>query len=298
MAERYELHKGDVGFPSMIAQEDSVRADTLFVYGSLDVFDCDTVSIIGARRATPYGIAIAEMAGRIAAESGIVVVSGGALGCDHAASRAALDAGGRTIIVSGCGADKIYPRSSTDIFTDAVRTGGAIVSLERWGSEPRRYNFPKRNVIIAALSPVLLVAEAGERSGTMSTVDAALELSRTIYAAPGSIFSPNSQGANRLVRDGAYPIVSESDLEMRLSLDYGVLRVVTQGESREVGEVMSALIASPARPDDLAPRLGQSVLTLLRTLSDYESKGIVERLPDGRYALTAQAYQQYRTSTQ
>ena len=296
MAERYELHKGDACFPSMISQEDSVRVDTLFVQGSLGVFDCDTVSIIGARRATPYGIAIAEMAGRIAAESGIVVVSGGALGCDHAASRAALDAGGRTIIVSGCGADKIYPRSSTDIFTDAVRTGGAIVSLERWGSEPRRYNFPKRNVIIAALSPVLLVAEAGERSGTMSTVDAALELGRTIYAAPGSIFSPNSQGANRLVRDGAYPIVSESDLEMRLSLDYGVLRVVTQDEGREVGEVMSALIASPARPDDLAPRLGQSVLTLLRTLSDYESKGIVERLPDGRYALTAQAYQQYRTT--
>lgn len=296
MAQRYELHKGDAGFPSMIAQEDSVRAETLFVQGSIDVFDCNTVSIIGARRATPYGVAIAEMAGRIAAESGIVVVSGGALGCDHAASRAALDAGGRTIIVSGCGADKIYPRSSSDIFTDAVRTGGAIVSLERWGSEPRRYNFPKRNVIIAALSPVLLVAEAGERSGTMSTVDAALELGRTIYAAPGSIFSPNSQGANRLVRDGAYPIVSESDLEMRLSLDYGVLRVVTQGESHEVGEVMSALIASPARPDDLAPRLGQSVLTLLRTLSDYESKGIVERLPDGRYALTARAYQQYRTS--
>ena len=93
MVERYELHKGDAGFPSMIAQEDSVRAETLFVQGSLDVFDCNTVSIIGARRATPYGVAIAEMAGRIAAESGIVVVSGGALGCDHAASRAALDAG-------------------------------------------------------------------------------------------------------------------------------------------------------------------------------------------------------------
>lgn len=298
MESRHELERDQEEFPKAIASEESVRAERLYVLGDPGVFDSDTVSIIGARRATPYGIAIAEMAGRIAAESGIVVVSGGAMGCDYAASRAALDAGGKTIIVSGCGADKVYPSSSRDIFHDAVEGGGAVVSLECWGAGPRPYTFPRRNVIIAALSPVLLVAEAGERSGTMSTVDAALELGRTIYAAPGSIFSPNSQGANRLIRDGAFPIVSESDLEMRLSLDYGVLRVVTEHESRQVGEVISALIASPARPDDLAPRLGQSVLTLLRTLSDYESRGIVERMPDGRYALTARAYQEYRSSAQ
>lgn len=292
--ERLELQRGESGFPRSLAEAEGVRADRLYVLGDPGVFEQSSVSIIGARRATPYGEAIAQMAGRIAAESGIVVVSGGAMGCDHAASRAALDAGGRTVIVSGCGADRVYPASSADIFHDAVSKGGAVVSLEPWGAGPRPYTFPRRNVIIAALSPVLLVAEAGERSGTMSTVDAALELDRTIYAAPGSIFSPNSQGANRLIGEGAAPILSEADLEMRLSLDYGVLRVVSPGVPRQVGEVVSALVSSPMRPDDLATRLGQSVLTLLRTLADYEARGIVERLPDGRYSLTSEAYQGYR----
>ncbi len=292
MTQRYELRPEDEAYPSPIREEDGVRAPVLYVVGDPEVLEGPKVSVIGARRATPYGIAVSEMSGRIAGECGITVVSGGAMGCDHAASRAAIDAGGRTVIVSGCGADRIYPRSSTDIFRDAVRCGGAIVSLEPWGTPPAKYTFPKRNVIIAALSPVLLVAEAGERSGTMGTVDAALEMGRTIYAAPGSIFSPYSQGTNRLIRDGAFPITSESDLEARLSLDYGVLRVVAQGTSRQVGEVVSALRASPMRPDELAPRLGQTVLTLLKTLTDYETRGIVEHLPDGRYSLTSRAYQE------
>lgn len=293
MSGMLELRPDDELYPRMI-RDSGARADVVYVNGDPEVLNEPSVSIIGARRATPYGLAISEMAGRIAGECGIVVVSGGALGCDHAASRAAIDAGGKTVIVAGCGADRIYPQSSCDVFRDAVEHGGAVLSIVPWGTPPSRYTFPKRNVIIAALSPTLLVAEAGERSGTMGTVDAALEMGRTIYAAPGSIFSPYSQGTNRLIRDGALPITSESDLEARLSLDYGVLRVVAQGEPRKVGEVVSALLASPMRPDELATRLDQSVLTLLRTLADFEARGIVEHLPDGRYSLTTQAYLQYR----
>ena len=218
------------------------------------------------------------------------------MGCDHAASRAAIDAGGKTVIVAGCGADRVYPASSSDIFHDAVDTGGAVISMERWGTPPMTHTFPKRNVLIAALSPVLLVAEAGERSGTMSTADAALQMDRTIYAVPGSIFSPNSQGTNRLICEGALPLCSEVDLETRISMDYGLLRVIADGVEGHMGEVISALVASPYRPDELAVRLGQSVLTLLQTLTDYEAHGVVERLPDGRYALSAKAYQAYRTT--
>ncbi|MBR3327000.1 MAG: DNA-protecting protein DprA [Atopobiaceae bacterium] len=294
--ERWELKQDDELFPSMLREEMTAHISVLYGRGNAEVLNEPCISVIGARRATPYGIAIAEMAGRVAAESGVVVVSGGAMGCDHAASRAALDAGGRTVIVAGCGADRVYPASSRDVFEGALEHDGAVVAIESWGTPPQKHTFPKRNVVIAALSPVLLVAEAGERSGTMSTADAALALDRIIYAAPGSIFSPTSQGTNRLICEGALPICSEVDLETRLSMDYGVLRVMADGVTPQMGELISALVATPLRPDDLAPRLGQSVLTLLCTLADYESRGIVEHLPDGRYGLTARAYQEYRTS--
>lgn len=294
--ERWELKRGDKLFPQTLNGDATRHIHTLYVRGNPEALGGENLSVIGARRATPYGIAIAEMAGRIAAESGITVVSGGAMGCDHAASRAALDAGGRTVIVSGRGADGVYPASSADIFHDAVESGGAVVSLCPWGAPPTKYTFPQRNVVIAALSPVLLVAEAGERSGTMSTANAALEMDRTIYAVPGSIFSPNSTGTNRLVTEGALPVCSEVDLEMRISMDYNVMRVVMEGVESEMGEVASALAASPWRPDELAARLGQSVLTLLKTLADYEARGIVVHLPDGRYSLSSEAYQQYRTT--
>ncbi|MDO4798360.1 MAG: DNA-processing protein DprA [Coriobacteriales bacterium] len=293
MAQRHELRPNDERYPQVLREEEGVRADVLYVLGDPDVLQEPMVSIIGARKATPYGIAAAQIAGRIAGECGITVVSGGAMGCDYAASRAALDAGGKAVVVCGSGADRIYPASSEDVFRDAVARGGAIVGIEPWGTPPAKYTFPKRNVIIAALSPVLLVAEAGERSGTMGTVDAALEMGRTIYAVPGSIFSPTSQGTNRLIRDGALPIASEPDLEARLSLDYGVLRIIAPHESRAANEVISALSANPMRPEELAPRLEQTVLTLLRTLTDYEAQGIVEHLPDGRYSLTARGYQEY-----
>lgn len=295
--QRWELRRGDELFPKALESDATRQISVLYGIGNPEALGGDCISIIGARRATPYGTAIAEMAGRIAAESSICVVSGGAMGCDSAASRAALAAGGTTVVVSGCGADQVYPQSSADVFAGAVDTGGAVVSLSPWGSPPTKFSFPKRNVVIAALSPVLLVAEAGERSGTMSTANAALEMDRIIYAVPGSIFSPTSTGTNKLVTEGALPICSEVDLEMRISMDYGVLRVVMEGVTSEMGEVASALAASPWRPDELAARLGQSVLTLLRTLADYESRGIVERLPDGRYSLTSEAYQQYRTSS-
>lgn len=292
---RWEINSEDELFPACLKDGLSVQVDTLYGIGNPEALAETSISIVGARSASPYGIAISQMAGRIAAESGITVVSGGARGCDYAALRAALDAGGKAVIVSGCGADRIYPRSSEDVFRETVAHDGCVVSMEPWGTSPLPFLFPKRNVIIAALSSVLLVTEAGERSGTMSTADAALQLDRTIYAVPGSIFSPYSQGVNRLIGEGALPICSEVDLETRLSLDFGVLRVISEGVSGQVGEVISALVATPLRPEELAPRLGQTTLTMLRTLADYESRGIVEHLPDGRYSLSAQAYREYRT---
>lgn len=281
----WELVRGERGWPETL-EDLRVPPERLYGLGSVEVLSTPSLAVVGARRATPYGLAIAEMAARTAVGCGATVVSGGAMGCDHAAGAAALRAGGRTVVVSGCGADVVYPATSADVYRGAVERGGAIVSAERWGAGPRRWAFPKRNSLIAALSQVLVVTEAGIRSGTMSTAEAAAELGRTVYAIPGSIFSPESAGTNRLISEGASVIADEQALSVALSLDFGHLPLARQEGARGHGPVVSALLASPSRPEELAVRLGEDVLTILRTLTDYEARGIVERLPDGRYSPT------------
>lgn len=281
----WELERGERGWPAAL-EDLRVPPERLYGLGSVEALSTPCLAVVGARRATPYGLAIAEMAARTAVGCGVTVVSGGAMGCDHAAGAAAIGAGGRTIVVSGCGADVVYPASSEDVYRGAVERGGAVVSAERWGTGPRRWAFPKRNGLIAALSRVLVVTEAGVRSGTMSTAEAAAELGRTVYAIPGSIFSPGSAGTNRLISEGASVIADERELGIALSLDFGCLPLARNEGGRELGPVVSALFASPSRPEELAIRLGEDVLTVLRTLTDYEARGIVERLPDGRYSPT------------
>lgn len=287
--DRWEIRRGDAGYPAALRDLEH-PPEVLYGMGDPSMLETMGLGIIGARRPTPYGLVIAAKAGRIAAESGITVVSGGALGCDAAAARGALNAGGKTIVVSGVGADRIYPRFSEDVFKRAASGGGAVISLLPWGTEVHRGQFIQRNAIIAALSTALVVAEAGERSGTASTAHAAFDLGREVYAVPGSIFSPESRGANALIRDGAAIITSEEDLELLISRDFGVLRMLEERPATPQGRLLSALIASPMRPDDLANHLGKSPLEVLRQLADYEVRGVVQRLPDGRYAPTQETY--------
>lgn len=279
------IERGEDGWPPAL-DELALPPDRVYGRGDPSALLGPAISVVGARHATPYGLAVAAMAGRVAAECGVTVVSGGAMGCDHAAGSAALAAGGVGVVVSGCGADVVYPESSRDVFEGTVASGGAVVSLERWGAPPRRWTFPKRNAVIAALAEVLVVTEAGPRSGTMSTADVAVELGRTIYAIPGSIFSPESVGTNRLIAEGARVIPDEQSLETAIALDFGVARLGAQRPRRGGGPVMSALLASPTRPDELAARLGADVLTIMRTLTEFEARGMARRLPDGRYSPT------------
>ncbi|MGI6229513.1 MAG: DNA-processing protein DprA [Tractidigestivibacter sp.] len=288
---RWEMRQGSSKYPSQLSDLEGEAPPVIYGIGDPDVLSRPMMSIVGARRATPYGLAVAEMAGRVAAECGIVVVSGGALGCDHAASAAALDYGGKTVVIPGCGADVVYPRSSKDVFDRAESGGGAVISIEPWGTTPRRFAFPRRNAIIAALSKCLFVTEAGNRSGTMSTADVAVRLGRTVFAIPGSIFSPLSAGTNKLISEGAQMICDEQALETAISLEYDRLRLVPDGApGRPQGRLLSALVASPSRPQELAERLNEDVLDILRSLSDYEAGGLVTKLPDGRYAPSKSYY--------
>lgn len=160
------------------------------------------VAIIGSRRPTPYGEAVAERLAADLAEVGVVIVSGLALGIDSAAHRGALAAGGTTIAVMGTGVDVVYPAANTDLAARIVAGGGALISHFPNGIPPRRQNFPQRNHAIAAISDGVVVVEAVEGSGSLITVEAARRLSKVVMAVPGSVFSPLSTACHELIAKG------------------------------------------------------------------------------------------------
>ena len=287
--ERWEISSEDEDYPKELLLLNH-PPEIIYGMGDRSVLQQPCMSVIGARRATPYGMAIAEMAGRCAADNNIVVVSGGALGCDYMAGMASLNAGGKTVVVAGCGADVTYPTTSAELFEAAREGRGAVISLDRWGTPPRRYAFPRRNAVIAALGKVLLVTEAGLCSGTMSTAEFANSLGKTIYAIPGSIFSPASAGTNRLISEGAQIIPDETSLGIAISLDFDCLVQEQMKQDKKLTPLLSALIASPSRPEELAWRLSENVLTVLNSLTDYEARRMVKRLPDGRYTPSKEFY--------
>ena len=219
----FELHPGDALYPETVLELSDVP-QTLYVRGNPEALSTPALSIIGARKASPYGLAVAELAAKVAVEAGVTVVSGGAVGCDQASGWAAVNAGGKHVVVLGTGADVVYPRSSAGLITRTLDTGGAVVSISPWGMGPRKFAFPRRNRVIAALSQALFVSEAGMPSGTFSTAEAAMDLGRELLAVPGSILSPESRGTNYLIANGACCIIDEESIEMAISRIYGTLR--------------------------------------------------------------------------
>ena len=247
--------------------------------GNPEVLSTPALSIIGARKASPYGLAVAELAAKVAVEAGVTVVSGGAVGCDQASGWAAVNSGGKHVVVLGTGADVVYPRSSAGLIMRTLDTGGAVVSISPWGMGPRKFAFPRRNRVIAALSQALFVSEAGMPSGTFSTAEAAMDLGRELLVVPGSILSPESRGTNYLIANGACCIIDEESIEIAISRIYGTLRY-----SRPEQTVMHALIASPLKVDDIAALVSLDAVGVLKLLGSLELEGLIERMMDGRYA--------------
>jgi DNA processing protein len=190
------------------------------------------VAIVGSRRPSPYGEAVAEQLAADLARGGVVVVSGLALGVDAAAHRGALAAGGATVAVLGTGVDIVYPASHTELAERILAGGGALVSQFPDGTAPRRHNFPARNHTIAAISDGVVVVEAALGSGALITAEAALDLNKEVMAVPGSVFSPLSIGTHGLIRDGAALVQNARDVLAALNVS---------------GEVLDDPLAAPAR---------------------------------------------------
>ncbi|WP_019238546.1 MULTISPECIES: DNA-processing protein DprA [Enorma] len=288
---RWELVPGDALYPPALLDLLD-PPERLYVRGDPEALAAPGLAIVGTRRMTPYGAAVTELAARIAVASGLTVISGGALGCDQCAGWEALHQGGRHVIVLGCGADVVYPRTSAALIEQALATGGAVVSLVPWGCDPRPYLFPRRNRVIAALARAVFVGEAGMPSGTFSTAEAADAIGREVLAVPGSIFSPNSRGSNYLIATGACCISDEEALEVAISRIFGTLRF-SHGqatgpveEDERVGRVISALVASPLRSDEVARLIGLDARGCMEFLGALVIEGRIEQLRDGRYAPT------------
>ena len=209
----HTLAPGTEGYPPLLAVV--VNAPTLYVRGSVLADDALAIAIVGSRRATPYGVEVAERLAGDLARRGVTIVSGLARGIDTAAHRGALDAGGRTIAVLGHGLDICYPAENRAL-GGRIEASGALVSQFVIGTRPHAWHFPARNRTIAGLALGVVVVEAAERSGALITASLAGELGREVYAVPGRVTNETSGGPHGLLRDGATLVRSWMDVVQEL----------------------------------------------------------------------------------
>lgn len=184
----------------------------LYVKGNKNILNEKSIAIVGCRLCTKYGENIAKKLSYNLSLNNINVVSGLARGIDSFAHKGSLEGNGKTIAVVGCGLDRVYPEENKELFNDIIKKGGAIISEYIIGTKPLAKNFPKRNRIISGMSDGLIVVEAREKSGTLITVDFALEQGKNIYAVPGNIDNLNSYGTNELIKQGAKIVTSMQDI--------------------------------------------------------------------------------------
>jgi DNA processing protein len=241
--------------------------------GDLALLERPAVALVGARACSPYGRAVARSLARELAASGVVVVSGLARGIDGEAHRGALEAGGPTVAVLGCGIDRDYPAAHADL-ARAIVADGLIVSEYEPGVEPAPWRFPARNRIISGLSLAVVVVEARERSGALITVDFALEQGRDVLVVPGEITSALSAGTNALLRLGAAPALGVNDVLEAI----GVIAAAPaqSAPAGHAGLVLAAVREAPASVDEIARIVVLRAAEVAALLTELELEGLVE----------------------
>lgn len=272
------LTPGDPRFPSELAAIPDAPT-LLFASGRIDLLRERAVAIVGSRMHTRYGAEVCRFFATGAVRAGLVVVSGMARGLDAVAHRAALDAGGGTIGVLGNGLGVVYPSANRRLYDDMAARGCLVTEFPP-GERPNAGSFPRRNRLISGLAKATLVIEAREKSGTLLTVNAALQQSRDVLAVPGPITSPMSVGCNRLIQTGAKPALGLRDLLEEYGLDdhqpgAHVAHQLTDDERR----VLDALNVGAEHVDDVARHLEWPVDRTLAALTALEIRGVVSQEP-------------------
>lgn len=285
------LLPSDAGFPPML-REIPDPPTCLFAQGNLHALERPAVAVVGSRNHSAYGAEICRGVARAAAQAGMVVVSGMARGLDAVAHAGALSASGLTIGVLGNGLGVIYPAANRELYRQ-VADKGLLLSEFPPGERPTAGSFPRRNRLISGLARVTVVVEAAISSGALQTVACALEQGREVMAVPGPITSPVSAGTNRLIRDGAAPLLELNDL---LAHFPEMARGTTPNAGAEPGalaplegRIVNALWAGPRRVEELVEASGAPVWAALDALSVLELGGRVRQEAGGLYRLVTPA---------
>lgn len=253
----------------------------LYVKGSLPNPERCAAAIVGARACSPYGEQVARRISRELAEAGVEIISGLALGIDAAGHQGALDGGGRTFAVLGCGVNICYPKSNFRLYEQILEQGGGILSEYPPGTAPASGNFPIRNRIISALSEVILVMEARKRSGSLITAEIGLEQGKDIFALPGRVTDSLSQGCNQLIEDGAFILTSADRILEFLGVSYKKSEKQDgkkhKGLAKREKMVYSCLDSAPVHLEEIAAKTGLSVSQSMEILLELELGGYAVR---------------------
>lgn len=251
----------------------------LYVRGTLVPEDEWAVGIVGTRRVTAYGRQVTQQTASFLAQNGVTVVSGLARGVDGIAHQAALEAGGRSLAVLGCGVDMIYPPEHQKL-AERLIEHGAILSDYPPGTPPESSNFPPRNRIISGLSLATVVIEAGFTSGALITATFAVEQGREVFAVPGNINAAQSQGTNRLIQQGAHPLLKPSEildvLDLQQVYEYRAVQNLVPAD--EIEEKLLKIIGGqPLHVDEICNQAGLPVAKVSAALAMMELKGMVQQ---------------------
>ena len=317
------IHLRSDEYPDHLAESPDAPA-VIYVAGELEPRDNNGVAIVGTRKATEYGIQMATELAHDLASLGITIISGLAIGIDTAAHRGALKAGGRTIAVLAGGLDSIYPQHNRGLARQIVESG-SLVSEYQLGVRSKRDHFPRRNRIISGLSRGVIVVEAAKKSGATWTVKWALDQNREVFAVPGNANSPQSEGTNWLIQQGAKLTTRADDVVQELSAFFGDLKPDPNADRRASAAHIRATVTKPngrsnngnvdaPRPrveeietfnelehtianslrdsegpvhiDEIARTLSLSVTETMSTLTMMEVRGIVRRTEGALYDLS------------
>ncbi len=279
------------GYPPRLLELERMPAG-LYVIGTLPEPSDKSVAIVGARSCSDYGRKEAVRFARELAKHGVQIISGLAYGIDAWAHWGALEGGGRTFAVLGSGTDVCYPRANYPLYRRIIREGGGILSEFAPGSPPAAWHFPLRNRIISGLADLVLVVEARKKSGALITVDYALEQGKSVYAVPGRLGDPLSEGCNLLLAQGAAPACSPEQLLEELGIsaaakDCGSRIRETEQLEKNLRELCAQLQAGPAGLVKLREALGWELGKLSSAIVDLQLQGYIEELQPGIYRLVS-----------
>lgn len=295
-----EIYKKEIKFISKYNQEfPNLLKDIpdpplgIYVLGELPNEKYNKVGVVGARRCTQYGASNAYKFGKELAEKGVVIVSGMALGIDSMAHKGAIDAKGKTIAVLGCGADVVYPPSNKNL-RDSIIENGCIISEFPPSTPAFPAHFPIRNRIISGLSDAIIVVEAAKRSGTFITVGQALEQGRDVFAIPGNINNPMSQGTNDLIKNCAFPLTEATDVLQNLGICnkyFEPEKEFMEEKEKKIKELLApeeklvydCISELPITIDEIILKTNTNIQTVQFGLTMLELKGYIKKLAGQKY---------------